>query len=88
MTPENLAEHPVPTTWSGHRTYTSRALVRPESLDSLRALIRTGQQVRALGSRHSFNDLADSPGCCSISLRWCPSPSCTSPTAVRPPSSR
>lgn len=62
MTPETLAEHPVPTTWSGHRTYTSRALVRPESLDSLRALIRTGQQVRALGSRHSFNDLADSPG--------------------------
>ncbi|PFG20280.1 D-arabinono-1,4-lactone oxidase [Serinibacter salmoneus] len=62
MTPDDLAEHPVPTTWSGHRAYASRALVRPDSLESLRALVRTGQRLRALGSRHSFNDLVDSPG--------------------------
>ena len=53
---------PVPTAWAGHRSYASRALLRPRSLDTLRALVRTGEPVRALGSRHSFNDLVDSPG--------------------------
>lgn len=53
---------PPPLAWAGHRTYGSRGVVAPRSLDQLRGLVTSGEQVRALGSRHSFNDLADSPG--------------------------
>lgn len=53
---------PVPTVWAGHRTYASRALLAPTTLDQLATLVTSGERVRAIGSRHSFTDLADSPG--------------------------
>lgn len=53
---------PAPTTWAGHRTYGARGLVIPRTLEDLATLIRSGEPIRALGSRHSFNDLADTPG--------------------------
>lgn len=53
---------PVPTVWAGHRTYASRALLAPTTLDQLASLVTSGERVRAIGSRHSFTDLADSPG--------------------------
>lgn len=53
---------PVPTVWAGHRSYGSRALLLPASWDEVADLVRSGERVRAIGSRHSFTDLADSPG--------------------------
>jgi len=48
--------------WAGNLLYSARGLVRPTSLDELADVLDTPGPVRALGSRHSFNDLADTPG--------------------------
>lgn len=50
------------TNWSGHHTYAAAALHEPKSLEELQELVARTPRIRALGSRHSFNDLADSPG--------------------------
>jgi xylitol oxidase len=52
----------VGTTWAGSHTYVAQDLRHPTSLDELSALVRAEPRLRALGSRHSFTDLADSPG--------------------------
>lgn len=49
-------------TWAGSYTYTARELRRPASVAELSALVAAEPRLRALGSRHSFTDLADSPG--------------------------
>ena len=48
--------------WAGNIAYRAREVVRPRSVDALRELVADRDRVRALGSRHSFNDLADGPG--------------------------
>ena len=48
--------------WAGNIAYRAREVVRPRSVDALRELVAGRERVRALGSRHSFNDLADGPG--------------------------
>jgi xylitol oxidase len=50
------------TTWSGSHTFGAATIHRPRTLDELQDLVAASRRVRALGSRHSFNDLADSPG--------------------------
>ncbi|MFB2555404.1 FAD-binding protein [Herbiconiux liangxiaofengii] len=49
-------------TWAGTYDYTASALLAPTSLDELVSIVRGSTRVRALGSRHSFNDIADSGG--------------------------
>lgn len=44
--------------WAGNYEYRAR-IVQPQSLDELRDVVTSAPKVRALGSRHSFNDLAD-----------------------------
>lgn len=51
-----------PTNWAGNITYRARSIERPESLDVLRQLVASSAKVRALGSRHSFNTIADTDG--------------------------
>ncbi|WP_395243908.1 FAD-binding protein [Agromyces sp. MMS24-K17] len=53
---------PAGRNWAGNLAYGARRLVRPTSIDELRAVLAEGGPVRALGSRHSFNDLADTDG--------------------------
>jgi alditol oxidase len=48
--------------WAGHHTYQAARVHYPETVEEIQALVRGARKVRALGSRHSFNDLADSPG--------------------------
>ena len=48
------------TNWAGNHTYRAGALHRPETLDELRALVARSSRLRVLGSRHSFNAVADS----------------------------
>ncbi len=45
--------------WAGNYTYRAARIARPESPDELRDLVIGARSVRALGSKHSFNDLAD-----------------------------
>jgi len=52
----------VGTTWAGSHEYVARELRRPASVDELAELVAATPRLRALGSRHSFTDLADSPG--------------------------
>ena len=46
--------------WAGNHTYRAAALHRPSSLDQVRELVAGARRLRVLGSRHSFNDIADS----------------------------
>jgi len=53
--------HDAATNWSGNVRYAGR-LHRPASVDALRRLVAGSERIRALGSRHSFNRIADGPG--------------------------
>jgi xylitol oxidase len=46
--------------WAGNHTYRAAALHRPATLDQVRELVAGADRLRVLGSRHSFNDIADS----------------------------
>lgn len=48
--------------WSGHHTYGAATIHRPTTLAQVQALVAAATKVRGVGSRHSFNELADSPG--------------------------
>ncbi len=48
--------------WAGNLTYRATEIEHPESVDELRGVIARGGQVRVLGSRHCFNDIADTTG--------------------------
>lgn len=50
------------TNWAGNLTYRASALHQPTSLDELREVVSTASLVRGLGSRHSFNPIADTAG--------------------------
>jgi xylitol oxidase len=48
--------------WAGNYTYRAARLHRPETIAQIQELVRRSTKVKALGTRHSFNDIADSPG--------------------------
>jgi alditol oxidase len=59
--PASEQQQPAPhQNWAGNITYSTDAIASPANLDDLRAMIRKDHQLRALGSRHSFNRIADS----------------------------
>jgi len=45
--------------WAGNLSYQARELLYPTSIEQLAEQVRASNKVRALGSRHSFNDIAD-----------------------------
>ena len=45
--------------WSGTYRFTARAVIDARSADDVRRAVAAGGRVRAIGTRHSFNDLAD-----------------------------
>jgi alditol oxidase len=47
--------------WAKSVTFQAEVLQRPASVDELRDLVARSAKVRALGSAHSFNDIADTP---------------------------
>ena len=47
------------TNWAGNHTYPAAAVARPTSLEQLGELVAGAASVRVLGSRHSFNEIAD-----------------------------
>jgi len=46
--------------WAGNHAYRARELHRPGSLEELRELLARTPRIRVLGTRHSFNAIADS----------------------------
>jgi xylitol oxidase len=55
--------HPEPGhNWAGNLAYTAAAIHRPSSVPQLQQLVASARQIRALGTRHSFSSVADSPG--------------------------
>lgn len=57
---EQPAETPR-TNWAGNYEYRATQLHKPRSAEEVRALIKKLDRQKALGSRHCFNDIADSP---------------------------
>jgi xylitol oxidase len=50
------------TNWAGNVTYTPTDVHRPSTVDELRKTVASAPRVKALGSRHSFSRVADTPG--------------------------
>ncbi|MDX6207731.1 MAG: alditol oxidase [Frankiales bacterium] len=50
------------TNWAGNITFGMRALYRPGTVEELQSIVAGSDQVRALGSGHSFNRIADTAG--------------------------
>jgi xylitol oxidase len=48
--------------WAGNITFQAARIHRPASVDELRRTVAAAPAVRALGSGHSFNRIADTPG--------------------------
>jgi alditol oxidase len=50
------------TNWAGNVTFAAARVHRPASVDELRRIVGGSERVRALGSGHSFNRIADTTG--------------------------
>ncbi|MET1086130.1 MAG: FAD-binding protein [Arthrobacter sp.] len=48
--------------WAGNYGYRAQRMARPASLAELQRVVAGAGKIRALGSRHSFNDIADTAG--------------------------
>jgi xylitol oxidase len=51
-----------PVNWAGNIEFHAVRVEHPRSLDELGSLVASNQRVRALGTGHSFNDIADTTG--------------------------
>jgi xylitol oxidase len=60
--------------WAGNHRYAAEAVVTPRTVDEVRAAVDAATSVKALGSRHCFNDIADAPGGVLLDLRALESP--------------
>jgi xylitol oxidase len=52
----------VRTNWAGNYSFTASELRRATSVAEAQSIVAAARKVRALGSAHSFNDIADSEG--------------------------
>jgi xylitol oxidase len=48
--------------WAGNYTYAARGLHYPETVEQVQELVYSSSRLKVLGSRHSFNDIADTQG--------------------------
>jgi xylitol oxidase len=55
-----IQDHSPGRNWAGNYTYRAQKLHRPSTIEHLQEIIANAPCVRVLGSRHSFNDIADS----------------------------
>ena len=51
-----------PSNWAGNYAYRAARIHQPETVEQVQEIVRHSDKLKALGSRHSFNDIADSPG--------------------------
>jgi len=62
-----MSDH-VERNWSQNLTYSHAALLRPRTVEELQEIVAVATKVKALGTRHSFTDAADTPGGALVSL--------------------
>ena len=48
--------------WSGHVTFAATRSHRPTALGQVQQIVRRATKIRVIGSRHCFNDIADTTG--------------------------
>ena len=48
--------------WAGNLTYRARRVHEPGSVEEVQALVAESRSIRAIGTRHSFSDIADTDG--------------------------
>ena len=46
--------------WAGNYQYTAPEIHYPKNLEEIQELVQHAKKIRALGTRHCFNDIADS----------------------------
>jgi xylitol oxidase len=51
-----------PSNWAGNYIYRAAQIHQPETVEQIQELVKHSPKIKALGTRHSFNDIADSPG--------------------------
>lgn len=51
-----------PGNWAGNYFYGAAKIHEPERIEQIQELVHRSHKLKALGTRHSFNDIADSPG--------------------------
>ena len=51
-----------PGNWAGNYIYRAAHYHQPETIEQVQELVTRSNKVKALGTRHSFNDIADSQG--------------------------
>ena len=51
-----------PSNWAGNYTYRATQFHRPETIEQIQELVTHSNKLKALGTRHSFNDISDSLG--------------------------
>src|ERR1041384_2871506 len=56
-----MIENPT-SNWAANYVYGATQIHHPETIEQIQDLVFRSNKIRALGSRHSFNDIADSPG--------------------------
>lgn len=54
-----FAEQPR-TNWAGNYTFSTEKLLTPDSVQEVQEVVKKSSKLRALGTRHSFNGIADS----------------------------
>src|SRR5262249_37077809 len=52
--------------WAGNITFSAPTVVRPTSIEQLQDLVSSSARLRAVGTAHSFNPIADAPAMVSV----------------------
>ena len=55
-----IGDHAAGRNWAGNYVYRAERLHRPATMEQLQEIVAAAPRIRVLGSRHSFNDIADS----------------------------
>ena len=56
--------------WADNYTFKAARIHRPGSSDEVRRLVARADKIHAIGTRHSFNGIADSSGDLADSMAW------------------
>jgi alditol oxidase len=59
---------PTESNWAGNVAYAATRILRPRTVDEVRAMVAAAPRLKALGTRHCFNDIADFDGGVQIDL--------------------
>lgn len=64
----------VESNWAGNHGYAAETVLAPRTVEQARSAVAAAGTVKALGSRHCFNDIADAPGGVLLDLSALPTP--------------